>query len=61
LPEYHNQQLQTLEKQMGEAYEDSRTLYLLQMDHAKLMTELISLRIAIMRGTLAAIRLGKTE
>ena len=47
-----------LEEQMREGSEDSRTLYLLQIEHAKLMTELIQHRIAVMRGTLATTRLG---
>jgi len=46
--------LRSLEEQMLDVPEDSRARYLLQIDHATLMTELVQLRIADLRGRLAA-------
>ncbi len=59
-PEQHRvaleAQLLTLEEQLCDALKNSRTRYLLQIEHARLMTELLQLKIEVMRGTLAGIR-----
>jgi hypothetical protein len=48
--------LLTLEEQLCNAPENSRSRYLLQIEHARLMTELLQVKIAVMRDTLASIR-----
>jgi hypothetical protein len=52
-------QLRTSEEQLCDAPENSRCRYLLQIEHARLLTELMQVKIADMRGTLAAIGIGK--